>query len=43
MFNESNQNVLVEDNKDLLKKFIDSFDKIEKSFQSQLYQDALHH
>lgn len=34
-----NQNVLVEDNKDLLKNFIDSFDKIEKVY-SQLYQDA---
>ena len=34
-----NQNVLVEDNRDLLKNFIDSFDKIEKVY-SQLYQDA---
>jgi len=34
-----NQNVLVEDHKDLLKNFIDSFDKIEKVY-SQLYQDA---
>ena len=34
-----NQNVLIEDNKDLLKSFIDSFDKIEK-VDSQLYQDV---
>ena len=34
-----NQNVFEEDNKDLLKNFIDSFDKIEKVY-SQLYQDA---
>ena len=32
------QNVLIDDNKDLLSNFIESFDKIE-SFQSQLYQD----
>ncbi len=34
-----NQNVLIEDNKDLLKSFIDSFEKIEK-INSQLYQDV---
>ena len=32
------QNALIEDNKDLLLNFIESFDKIE-NFQSQLYQD----
>ena len=32
------QNVLIEDNKDLLKRFINSFEKI-KNIQSQLYQD----
>ena len=32
------QNALIEDNKDLLLSFIESFDKIE-NFQSQLYQD----
>ena len=32
------QNALIEDNKDLLLNFIESFDKI-KNFQSQLYQD----
>ena len=34
-----NQNVLIDDNKDLLKDFIDSFEKIERIY-SQLYQDA---
>ena len=33
------QNVLIEDNKDFLKNFINSFDVIEKIY-SQLYQDA---
>ena len=32
------QNALIEDNKDLLLNFIESFDKIE-NFKSQLYQD----
>lgn len=34
-----NQNVLIDDNKDLLKNFIDSFEKIENIY-SQLYQDV---
>ena len=34
-----NKNVLREDNKDLLKDFIDSFENIEK-INSQLYQDV---
>ena len=34
-----NQNVLMEDNKDFLKNFINSFDVIENIY-SQLYQDA---
>jgi len=34
-----NQNSLIDDNKELLKNFIDYFGKIE-SFQSQLYQDV---
>ena len=34
-----NQNVLIEDNVDLLKNFINSFEKIEK-INSQLYQDV---
>ena len=34
-----NQNVLIEDNVDLLKNFIDSFENIEK-INSQLYQDV---
>ena len=34
-----NQNVLIDENKDLLLNFIESFDKIE-NFQSQLYQDV---